>query len=90
MSRPKNGTPVRPIWKRGSVSFVFDSITNARPVIGSACAVPGKEILNCSPSLCAEATLAGNKIPNVKVPIASRFKFTAVLPSDERLSFAEI
>ncbi len=38
-SRPKNGTPVRPICSRGSGCFstVRVTITNARPVIGPSC-----------------------------------------------------
>ena len=41
MSRPKNGTPVRPICRRGSGSPLRAIITKTRPVMGPAFAEAG-------------------------------------------------
>ena len=47
-SRPKNGTPVRPTWRRGSRSAVWDSMTKTRPVIAPGCVARGIETSNRS------------------------------------------
>ena len=46
MSRPKNGSPVRPIWSRGSRESVLAIITYARPVSGPALTVSGTTTSN--------------------------------------------